>query len=547
MNKKIRDLSKYIDKLNAEKKPNQHRFLKRSQQEEELFETVRFVHSLKEHTLPEGDYGNQLARNVEGKLTKKNPCIDTKRRWYFSVAIVSAIIMMTVLLNFITPFSNVNTVRAMEKAFQEVKTYHGILEIVEINAEGKVSTQAKLEVWADKDDRYFIKNLDGSQEGLTTVNNGQKKWQLRPDEKQAYIFSAFPDPYRYTFELGKEIDDAKNALESEVVGEEMVAGRKAIILEVSPQGGAPYRLWIDQKTKLPLQKQSAMQNSLQYRVTYTEIDFIDTMPQPLMTYSLPTNFEEIDTNPEQIVNNLEEAQDIVGFSPKVPDTIPAGYRLHSIAVEASTKKIKLNFIAQNKEKRVVIVEKINNESFKSVPTEILGKVGESMAEIQSPVQEVMGILGSGPYADATNMNSIRWNSYDLEYAVVGNASLEEVIEFVDSLDLGEVQLSLDNTNIFKPQIEVAVDLEVEKNDQKSVDAGHSPWKLDPAFVAQVFVSLLISPEGIVGDYPIKEEDLNIIYNTGVEAIVEVSGDKTPVKKVYLKRLIRQYAWPIFSL
>jgi hypothetical protein len=37
---------------------------------------------------------------------------------------------------------------------------------------------------------------------------------------------------------------------------------------------------------------------------------------------------------------------------------------------------------------------------------------------------------------------------------------------------------------------------------KRVDSGHTPWKLDPAFVAQVFVSLQISPEGIQGEYPV---------------------------------------------
>lgn len=91
----------------------------------------------------------------------------------------------------------------------------------------------------------------------------------------------------------------------------------------------------------------------------------------------------------------------------------------------------------------------------------------------------------------------------------------------------------------KPQVKVNIDLEREKNDQKSVDAGHSPWKLDSVFVSQVFVSLKISPEGIQGDYPIKYQELKVIKNNGKVAVVEVHGDKTPVRRVYLKRLIRQ--------
>jgi len=80
---------------------------------------------------------------------------------------------------------------------------------------------------------------------------------------------------------------------------------------------------------------------------------------------------------------------------------------------------------------------------------------------------------------------------------------------------------------------------VEEQDQKSVDAGHSPWRLDPAFVAQVFVSLKISPEGIQGDYPIDYNEFKIVQNNGKEAVAEVGGGKTPISKVYLKRLVRQ--------
>lgn len=90
-----------------------------------------------------------------------------------------------------------------------------------------------------------------------------------------------------------------------------------------------------------------------------------------------------------------------------------------------------------------------------------------------------------------------------------------------------------------PKINIPFNLSEEKEAQKSVDAGHSPWKLDPAFVAQVFVSLKISPEGIKGDYPIDYKEFKVIENNGKESIIEVNDKKSPIKKVYLKRLIKQ--------
>ena len=91
----------------------------------------------------------------------------------------------------------------------------------------------------------------------------------------------------------------------------------------------------------------------------------------------------------------------------------------------------------------------------------------------------------------------------------------------------------------KPKVEVPFDLKVEEETQKSVDEGHSPWRLDPIYVAQVFVSLKISPEGIEGEYPIKYEEFKIVKSTNKDAIVEVGGKDTPIKRVYLKRLVKK--------
>lgn len=534
-------LSDYIDNLNEEKMPKEHGFSEASPDQEKLFETVRLVRSLREPALPDHDFPKKLAQNAAKQLGRERSVKRTKRAWFIGVAAVAAAIMVAVMLNFAAPFNNGNTVYAMEQAFKGIKAYHGILEIVETNGEGKNSTQAKLEIWADKEGHYYTKELEGLQEGLITVNNGQKKWQLRPEEKQVHIFSSFPDPYRFTFELGNEIEEVKSAISTTFIGEEVISGRKAEILEISPQGGVPYKLWIDKETKLPLQKQSGMQNALQYTATYVQIDFNDAIPVELTNYNLPSGFKEIDTNPEQIVSNLSEAREIAGFIPNIPETAPEGYSIDSIAVLQDAKIVKLYYDAKDKAKKVVILQSKSDKEFKPAATAVIGKVGNSIAEIQSPVEEGAGILGGGgPYAGVTDLNSIRWQQEDFEYAVVGDISLNEMAEFIKCLKLGEVQIHAGEAGtIGKPRVQVPVDLKIEESEQKSADGGHSPWRLDPAFVAQVFVSLKISPEGIKGEYPIKYEELKVVENTGTDSVVEVKAANTPVKMVYLKKLIRQ--------
>ncbi len=89
-----------------------------------------------------------------------------------------------------------------------------------------------------------------------------------------------------------------------------------------------------------------------------------------------------------------------------------------------------------------------------------------------------------------------------------------------------------------PQVKVPYKIREEEQEQLSVDEGHSPWKLDPVFVAQVFASLLITPGGIVGDYPIASNEVTLIYQDSKKAIIEIHNKNSPAKKVYLARLFR---------
>lgn len=52
---------------------------------------------------------------------------------------------------------------------------------------------------------------------------------------------------------------------------------------------------------------------------------------------------------------------------------------------------------------------------------------------------------------------------------------------------------------------------------------------------------------IQGDYPVKYEELKILKNDGKDAVIEVGGNVTPIKKVYLKRLVRQDSTGIWTV
>lgn len=202
--------------------------------------------------------------------------------------------------------------------------------------------------------------------------------------------------------------------------------------------------------------------------------------------------------------------------------------------------LKLYYIHKNVQKRIVVLQGKAAGEFKPAATAAIGKIGNNPAEIQSPIAGNSGILAGGLYTRVTDITSIRWQAAGFEYAVVGSGELEDLSAFAKGIAKTDVQLpSQADASTAKPQVEVPVDMAVEENEQKSVDAGHSPWKLDPVFVSQVFVSLKISPEGITGDYPVQYENLEVQQNTGTEAVIKVNDAKSPISKVYLKKLVRQ--------
>jgi outer membrane lipoprotein-sorting protein len=559
MKKNERRISEYIDELNEERTPKEHEKyrLKNSAQEDKkkdgwnaaeeqiqeydaLTQTVRRLKSLKEPVMPQEEFEERLIACVKGEAPKSWKQVrylsagDSRRRpgvikrAALGVTVVAAAAVLIFAIPRIhIPQGNVDIVYAMEQAFKELKAYHGIIEVTQTNQTGEVTLQSRREVWADQKGRYYLKELEGYGEGIITVNNASKEWQLRPEEKKVYLTAAFPDPYRFTFELGKEINDVNRALSVTETGEEKVSGRDAVILEVTPEGGDIYYLWIDKETKLPLRRQSAMQNAIQTTISYTEIEFMDQIPADLLAYELPEGYEAVEENPEQIVATLEEASAITGFEALEPKEIPDSFRLQGIGVVTDSNYIKLNYSSTDGTNSVVISEAKASEEFTPDSDAMLGSVNQQKAEFQNQYQGISGVT------------AIRWQEGGLEYLVYGDVSMDMLTGFAEGISGGEVTLPEEQEKAVKPQIEVPYDLTVEENEQKSVDAGHSPWKLDPVFVAQVYASLLLEPEGIVGDYPISYDAITILSNDGKEAVVQVNDSKTLADKIYLKRLVRQ--------
>lgn len=128
--------------------------------------------------------------------------------------------------------------------------------------------------------------------------------------------------------------------------------------------------------------------------------------------------------------------------------------------------------------------------------------------------------------------------YEIRDPAALNYIIENNIEPLPPFKEKDFIMPLDEAD-FTPQVLVVFDLEDEKRTQSSVDEGHSPWRLDPAYVAQVFASVLLEPSGIVGEYPIPYDSVKIIGINDSRAIGEIYAENSVIKKIYLERVVRQ--------
>ncbi|MDD4754113.1 MAG: sigma-E factor regulatory protein RseB domain-containing protein [Desulfitobacteriaceae bacterium] len=498
-------LSDYIDDLNADKEPEKQHGVADNPDLEKLLATARLVRTLKEPAMPDSGYPQRLVKSLKYKTQQKNHdnhraqiVYERMRQRRFmpvaAVATLAAVFLLTFALSSWGGLFKRDVVYAMEKAVAQLTNYHGVLEMRAQNAAGEEWLVRQVELWYEGD-KYAVRQDDG----VLTVNNGTKKWQVRPEKKEVALLPTVPDPMKTGFDLR---DEAKRAKEypHTVVDSETIAGREAIKLKISPPGGLPYYLWIDDETNLPIQLQTAMQNALETTYTFTGFEPNTQIDLKIFAYQPPDGYQVIEKDPGQLVATVAQAAAISGMTPLLPQEMPNGIWAfqHHIVLDYGDTTIK---------------QTRAEGSFQPEANSALGTAAGNTLEVW--------------------WERLRWRQDGLEIAIEGSKRAELARQIAPDLTLPDNNKNL----VEKAQVKVPVDMEVVKANQQQVDRGSSPWQLDPVQVAQTFVNLQVSPEGIQGEPQIPFASFKQGANNGVQTVIEVSD--SPIKQVYLERLVRQ--------
>lgn len=520
-----------IDSLRDERRPADPE----SVEEAELLEATRLAKSVKKQAEPSPGFGEKLvASTVEearqaGKREAASRSMPSRQSEGGSgrgrtgqngakrsgwkpyarlIAGLAAALVLFVTMSVGPKLWNNDVAYAMSKAVGKIGSYHGVLEKSYTTLSGDGQVIRKVEVWSSGN-MYATKLEDGT----LTVNNGQKKWQVRPDDKVVAVLPIAPDPDRSGLDLR---DQAKRAMEypHEVVGEDVVAGRNAVCLEITPPGGLPYHLWVDAETDLPLQLRTAVHNGIQTTYTYSEFEANVDIDGTVFEYEVPGDFAVVDNDPGQEVATPTEALGIAGFVPVLPEGFSGSM---PIVVHSGAARL----IIPGDDGLTIVTEKPSTEGFEPVSYAALGTAAGGPLEVLQ--------------------DHLRWQQDGLEIVVEGPDRVAiakllapDLVMPEDAPDPG-----------FAPEIQVPVDMEIATNDQQQVDGGHSPWQQDPVSVALTFVNTKVAPDGSGGEPQVDYGLFSVEFNDGVRSIV--SRAEGPVSRVYLQRLVRQDESGIWSV
>lgn len=307
-----------IEDMRCERRPG----VPKDREEAELMAVARLVRTSRAQREAPAGLGDRLAGALPAARPSRAVRLRGLRPGQVAVLGIAAALVLFLGFSMASGLWNRDIAYAMSKAVDRILSYHGVLEKSYRTESGESQVVRSAEVWS-WGDGYATELEDGT----LTVNDGNAKWQVRLVDRTVALLPAVPDPDRSGLDLRTE---AERALAYPHVegGEDVVLGRPAIRLEVTPPGGQTYEIWIDRETRLPLRLRTAMQNGIQTTYTYTEFEVGGVDPADF-AYAVPEGYAVVDEDPGQVVATPAEAAGIAGFSPVMPDGRPSRIVAHA--------------------------------------------------------------------------------------------------------------------------------------------------------------------------------------------------------------------------
>lgn len=183
--------------------------------------------------------------------------------------------------------------------------------------------------------RYRVEYLQPpGRRGEVLIDDGLRRFHYVPRLKRVQILpSDQPLLLRRRREMLQRLQRGEIFLE--VKGVEPVAGRRAVLLEAKTGQGQPLRRWwIDREYGIILRMEElAPRGEVRMRTEYVRLTVPAVVPLERFAPHFPAQVRRQDVlPPSQVFASIEEAQPLVAFTIRRPQTLPKGFRLAEVRV-----------------------------------------------------------------------------------------------------------------------------------------------------------------------------------------------------------------------
>lgn len=437
---------------------------------------------------------NQAVSKIPGRPSR---FLRSRLARYVALAAVAASLMVGI--TFLPPFQSRRMAYAMQQAVANLTTYHAVVEYRWEQVRDPAKTKVTQEEFWVQGDRYFWERADSEVGTRQVISDGEREWVVWPDRKSAlhgYPMAAALREWSPAA-LARKVIDQPFVIE----GEEMIGGRRALRVVVSPRDQSSYRVWIDKELKLPLQYKDSGVNvvGLRYTITYTLFEVDPKIDPARFTYQPPADYRVTESAP--LVPTMDEAARIAGFQPPVPKEAP-------LRILADAEGISLDL------GDVLILYAKDEPDYELDPMTITGWSGTFPVFFHG-----VGLL--------------EWYQDGLWVAVTGASESDRAIQLARQIlpDLS-LPFAFDTDQSFMPQAQKQVQLDVSRayamEQERAKDPALHAERATPQAVALQF----LREQGAGVD----AADLTEAGNVTIETVFDVKSG--PIRRVYLRQVAR---------
>lgn len=322
-------------------------------------------------------------------------------------------------------------VAKMQETVESTKDAHAVVS-GNVDVQG-IQVSATVEMWEKMPNQLRVEVLETSQANLTgalLVSDGQQAWSYEPARNRVTVGTMAdietPLPQQMLTELQDVIQQMLEVSDVELVGEEVVTGREAYKLTLSPKadaaqsffpGGGTATLWVDKEQWMVLKATYEAGTFGQGSLEVQSFELNPGLSDDLFTFEAPEGVEVVDVEAEAPVHmSLDEAKAQAGFPLLVPDYLPQDATLVDVLqMEDSI----ILFYERAPEVAVSIIQ------------------GPAWTD-PLPIGETQNVTVRGQSGlvirdEAHGNTFLQWTENDVVVVIAGKISLDEAVKVAESL------------------------------------------------------------------------------------------------------------------